>query len=58
MIRGVLPSITATAEFVVPILSNISVRFPGYRLWMRAAGEQLTQVDTDNLPFDFLITAS
>lgn len=58
MIRGVLPSITATAEFVVPISTNMSVNAPDYKLWTRAAGEQLTQVNTDYLPFNFLLTAS
>lgn len=58
MIRGVFPSITATAEFVVPELSNKSVTVPINWLRSNDSDKQHTQVDADDLALDLLIHAS
>jgi hypothetical protein len=54
MILGVLPSITATAELVVPITNNVRILSSSKVDVHIAPG--LTKINTDDLALDLLLT--
>ena len=53
MMRGVFPSITATAEFVVPVGSSVS----SVTDWQMRIVRARTKIDTDHRALDLLLAA-